>query len=353
VADTLHLEFACTDAEKEQAQALHLQRRVGGGSKALTTIVLLLVLAGMLLGFYVRVGREVSAAHRPYVYAAVVGIAFVAWLLKRRTRSAAAVMTGVDVSDDGLRVRATGAEVHLPWSAFSRLLDSPELFVLVDRSGTTLLTFPRRVFPDEASQDWFQTLAVNRLGLAEPSAAPAPVATPADPGQSVGLRIDLRFSDFVDRSLTSWRVRGFLAAFVALMTGITIVTAASPPPNAVYSATQVYFMFILPFLLVTSLVVVLGGSVLSWWSHSRRAAAVDLVLSPDSIAFSGPEGSGALPWSTYDRFKETRRSFFLWKSSGASAWMLLPKRAFATVEEADRCRDMLSSHLRPSSWFFG
>ena len=85
--ESLHLEFICTDAEKKQARSLLLQRQIGGGSKVLTTVILLVLLAGMLLGFYFRVQREVAPANRPYVYAAVFGVALLAWIWIRRSRA--------------------------------------------------------------------------------------------------------------------------------------------------------------------------------------------------------------------------------------------------------------------------
>ena len=70
------------------------------------------------------------------------------------------------------------------------------------------------------------------------------------------------------------------------------------------------------------------------------------------MAFSGPDGSGTLAWSVYDRFKETRWNFILWNSR-TSAWTIFPKRAFASEGDLDRCRDLLSENLRRSRWYFG
>lgn len=347
--ETLRLEFACTDTERKHAQSLHLQRQVGGGSKVLTMVVLLLALAAMLATFYVRIQREVSAAFRPYAYAAAFGVAFLAWLWIRRSRSAAAVVIRVDISDDGLSVRAQGGEVRTPWSAFSRLLESPEVFVLVDRPGTTLLTIPRRAFPGENWQEWFHTLATNRLSLADRPPADSPAAPPPDASPSVRLSLQLGYRDFLDCTVASWLTRGFLAGIATLMIGVSLYAAANPPPNAAFSATQMFFMFVLPSLLFMMAFVVLLRSAHTWF-QSRSAVPQELSISPDSIAFSGPDGSGTLPWSTYDRFKETRGSFLLW-NSGTPAWMILPKRAFGSGDDVNWCRDTLSGHLQQSPWF--
>jgi hypothetical protein len=352
VPESLHLEFACTGAEKKQAQSLLLQRQVGGGSKVLTTVILLLLLAGMVLGFYFRVQREVAAAYRPYVYAAAFGVSFFAWVWIRRSRAATPAEMRLEVSDDGLSVRGSGAVVRMPWSAFSRLLESPDLFVLVDRPKTTLLVIPKRAFSSESWQEWFHTLATNRLSLVDRPPAEAPATRSPTAGHSVTLRLQLQFRDYLDRTLASWLTRGFLAGITALMIGTSLYAAAKPPPNAIYSGTQVFFMFVLPSLLVMMVVVILVFSVRAWWMHSRNAVPQELSLSPESIAFSGRDASGTLPWSVYDCFKETRWSFILWNSR-TSAWTMFPKRAFTSEEDMRRCRELLSRQLQQSRWFFG
>jgi hypothetical protein len=340
----------------KQAQSLSLQRQLGGGSKVLTWVVLLLLLAGVLLVLYFRVQHEVASAYRPYVYAALFVFWLVAWVRIRRRRSRASAPAGIRlaVSDDGLSIRGPGSEVHIPWSGFSRLLESPELFVLVDRPRTTLLVIPKRAFSSESWQDWFHTLATNGLNLADrpPAEAPPSSDMASTGGQPVNLRFRLRFRDYLDLTLASWFTRGFLAGMTTLMIGSFLYAASNPPPNAVFSGTQVFFMFALPFLLVMNLVLISVASVRAWWVHSRKAVPQELSLSPESIAFSNRDGSGNLPWSVYQYFKETRCSFILWNSR-TSAWMMFPKRAFRSQEDMYKFIVLLSRHLQPSRWFFG
>ncbi len=258
----------------------------------------------------------------------------------------------LDISDDGLSVRGSGAAVRMPWSAFSRLLESPDLFVLVDRNKTSLLVIPRPALSGESWQEWFQTLATNQLSLADSPPEEAPAKRSSTAGHSVNLRLQLRFRDHLDRTLASWLTRGLLAGLAALIIGTSLRAAANPPPNAIYSGTQMFFMFVLPFLLVNMMFVTLVVSVRPWWLHSKIAVPQELSLSLESIAFSGPDGSGTLPWSVYDRFKETRWSFIVWNSR-TSAWTMFPKRAFTSEEDLRQCRDLLSRQLQPSRWFFG
>jgi hypothetical protein len=354
VPESLHLEFTCTEAEKKQAQSMLLQREIGGGSKVLTTVILLLALAGMLLGFYFRVQREVAPAHRPYMYGGAFAFSLVAWvwIRRRRARAATSAENQLEISDDGLFVRGPRGAVRMPWSAFGRLLESPDLFVLVDRSKTSPLAIPRRAFPSESWQDWFQTLATNRLALVDSPPAAAPAARSSTAGQSVDLMFQLRFRDYLDRTLASWLTWGFLAGIMVLMIGVAIHAAANPPPNAVHSGMQVFFLFVIPFLLLMTVVVILVSAVRGWWLHARNAVSQELSLSPESITFSGQDGSGAVSWSVYDRFKETRWSFILWNSR-TSAWTMFPKRAFVSDEDRRRCHELLERHLQPSRWFFG
>jgi hypothetical protein len=227
------LEFACTDAEKKQARSLRLRQQVSGGSKVLTTVILLLLLAGMLLGFYFRVQREVAPANRLYVYAAVFGVSLLAWVWIRRSRASTPAEMKLEVSDDGLSVLSSGAAVRMPWSAFGRLLESPDLFVLVDRPKTALLVIPKRAFSSESWQEWFRTLAANRLSLADWPRAGAPATRSSTAGHSVDLRLQLQFRDHLDRTLASWLTRGFLAGVTALIIGTSLYAAANPPPNAI------------------------------------------------------------------------------------------------------------------------
>src|SRR5262249_6455892 len=134
-----------------------------------------------------------------------------------------------------------------------------------------LLVIPKRAFPGETWQEWFQTVATNGLSLADQPRADAIDTKPPTPGDSVDVSLQLRIRDYVDRTLASWLTRGFLAGITAMVIGVSLHGAANPPPNAVFSATQVFFMFMLPSLLVMMVVVILVVSVNAWWQHSRNA----------------------------------------------------------------------------------
>jgi hypothetical protein len=300
------------------------------------------------------VQREVGRAYRPYAYAGFFVLCFLVWLARRKLRASASapVTISLDISEDGLSIRGPAATVQTPWSAYSRLLESPELFVLVDRPRTTLLVIPKRAFPSESGQEWFQTLATNGLSLADWPPADARAAPASPVGDSINLTLDLRYRDFLDRSLASWFPRSFLIGITTLMLGTFAYAAATPAPKAVFTGTQMLFFFVLPSLLVMNAFLILVISVNAWWTLSRGAVPQDVSLSEESIAFSSRDASGTLPWSTYPYFKETRWSFILWNRR-TSGWMMFPKREFASDDDTNRCREILKRNLVESRWFFG
>ncbi len=145
---------------------------------------------------------------------------------------------------------------------------------------------------------------------------------------------------------------GFLIAMSGLMLGVGAYAAANHPPDAIYSATQMFFMFEIPFLLVMTAIIILIGSLHSWLSSIKHSAPREVAISQDSIVFSGADVRGALTWTVYTRYKETPWSFILWKPRG-SASTIFPKRAFASPDHLLRCRALLDQHLAKSRWFLG
>lgn len=349
---SLALEYACTAAERREAEQLNLHRQLGRGSKWRTYLILLVMLGGMLLALYFHIVRDVSSARRPYVFAAllVLGFAIVFW--RRRPRGDRPVPTRLEISENEVAIHSSESKVSTPWSAFSQVLESPNLFVLLDRPKGILWILPKRAFPDETSQSWFRDLSGNRCGRAAAPPTEAPRAAPAASPDKITLQFQLRFRDYLDRTIASRRTWGMILAVVALVVGTFIYSAAHPPPQAVYSATRVFFMAVPPFVLVMTTMIVMLTSIYHWRAHTQCLIPQELVLSNEGIAFASRDESGIVAWTVYPRFKETRWSFILWEPH-SSAWLLLPKRSFASIDDLRRCEALLSSHLRRSPWFFG
>jgi hypothetical protein len=336
----------------EEAQSLSLRKQLGGGSKWLTWVVLILILIGVLLAFYQQIVREVSPAYRPYVIAGL-GVLIVGMTIwKRLARKNSPQTTRVEISETEFVLLGPDSRVAMPWSAFGDCLESPKLFALVDRPKGILFVVPKRAFASEDAQDWFRTLAQTRPSRVEPvrpSVSCTPRVVSAD---QVALRFRLGYRDYLDRTVASYRTWGIYLVVLVMIIGITLYSAAHPPPHAVYSTAQVFFMFEVPFLFVMMAVMTLVISVYTWRLHAKYLLPQELVLSDNSLEFSGADGQGVLPWSTYTRYKETCWSFILWNPR-TSLWTMLPKRAFASRNDLERCRSLLARHLLRSRWFFG
>jgi hypothetical protein len=352
MAQTLRLEYTCTNEEMKQAQSLNLQKQVGGGSKSRTLVIQFLVLIGMLATVSWRVMHEVAPAYRPLFLLAVIGVtAFVYILRKRQRANAARLSSTLEVTETEITIHGPNSNVTMPWTAFGDCLESPELFVLVDRPKRLLLTIPKRAFPSEQWLSWFREQSENRWRLAEqPALQPQAIAV-SRTGDCVKIRVWLAFRDYVDRTIASTYTWAFLLFMTGIFAGTGVAAAANPPPDAVFSAAQVFFMFMLPSLLLMIPIVIFVGSVHSWLTNRKYSVPQDVVLSNESIVFSGAAATGTLPWTVYRRYKETPWSFILWNPS-TSAWTIFPKRMFTSLDDLDRCRVLLARNLRVSRWFF-
>ncbi len=346
----LRLEYGCTAAEKREAESLSLRKQLGGGSKWQMWVVLGVMLVVVLGLFYAMLRTQVPAPYRPYVLLGTFAVFVFIFLRNRRATRGSKATNTVEISEAGITLLMGLTKISSPWSFFSDCLESPNLFVLMDRTKSTLLIFPKRVFPDEASQGWFRSLAGPRLKPAEPLLAPGVV--PADSTDRIVLRFRLGFRDYVHRTLFSARTWGAVLFLAAATLGLTLYAGAHPPPRPVYTIGQVYFMFVLPITVFVGMLMVLFLAVNTWFSHKPHLIPQETILSQESITFISSDGTGVFPWTIYTSYKETSRCFIVWNPKGG-AWMLLPKRAFASPEEWSRCRELLAAHLRRSNWFFG
>lgn len=352
MSQVLRLEYASTKAEREEAESLSLRHQLGGGSKWLTWFVLLAMVCAMLGLFYVQIVREVSPKHRPYVVAGLLVLIAAIFLFKRRVRKKGhSIASQLEISEKEVAILSPESRVAFPWSAFSKCLESPNIFVLVDRPKTTLLIVPKRVFPSESWQTWFRALANHQPSSGEMPVMERPVLTGNLSADRAVLNFRLEYRDYLDRAVASYSTWAVVFLVTGLIIGTTIYSAAHPPPNAVYSATQVFLMFEIPFLLVMVAMVVVISATYAWFAHRKALTHQDVALSEAGIEFAGRDGSGFLPWTTYPCYKETRWSFIVW--NGRQSWFMLPKREFEPPNGVNRCRELLAQHLRRSRWFFG
>jgi hypothetical protein len=332
-----------------QGQELSLNKHLGGGSKWRARLILLLVLLGMLLGTWFRF-REIPEGYRALILAALIGCSYLFVVFKRKWSKADRRPTKLDIVETGLTILGPSSLVTLPWSAFRECLESADLFVLVDRPMQTLFVIPKRAFPSETWQTWFREQANNGARLPTPIGNEPPSPTPSMADCQVKLTFKLGLRDYFDRTLASCITWGICLGLAGLLVGTSLYSAANPPPNPVNSNTKVFFMFVCPFYLVCVTMVIVIFSVHGWLNHAKYNSTQEVGLSEASLEFAGTDGSGTIAWTTFKHYKETLWSFIIWRGS---QWAMLPKRAFASWDDINKCRELLDCHLQRSRWFRG
>ena len=163
------------------------------------------------------------------------------------------------------------------------------------------------------------------------------------------LTVHPRYRDYLACTVTSCAPGGSAFLWGVLLLGVSLYSAANPPPNAVISASKVFLFFVVPFFLILVTMIVMMFAIHSCL-HVKYASPQEIALSEQSVTFSGTTGSGILPWTSFDHYKETPWSFILWRGAH---WMVLPKRAFQSWDDLSRCRELLDHHLEHSRWFPG
>jgi hypothetical protein len=347
---TLHLEYTCTDAELEEAKSLDIRQELGRGSKWRTRLVLGALVLLTILEIYVRVIREAPNAWAPYAFLGLFVVVFSGLLLWQRARRRArkSVLTRVEVTSADFTIIGPDSKSVSPWSAFGACLESPNLFVLVNRSKSLLLIVPKRAFPDENWQNWFRNHANNRPHPALQPAMEASFPTLSSSGDRITVRYCLSYWDFLDRALASWFTWGLILAIDGLIGGTFLYSLLFPTPDALPVTPGTIWLLFLPLLIPPAMCIVVF-SILPWRAHAKHPDPQQLSLSEESVDFAGNEGQGMVGWANFRFYKETRRSFIFW-GRDRSLWVMLPKRAFVSPDDVQRCRALLSRHLRKSRW---
>lgn len=334
----------------KEAQSLQLRQQFGGGKRWRSLLALFGMLGGLLVLAYFRIRHEVAPKHQPLVLAAVAALFLFFYFQQKRSRKQPDKPTRLEVSAQGIAILNDGLRVEIRWSGFSQCLESPGLFVLVDRPKTMLIALPKRAFPDVAAQDWFRS-QVNQPSNGAASTADVPwgiVSGAAANG--VALNYQLGYRDYLNRMATSWRTRGIALFVLVVFIGMFVYQSLRPMPNAVNSPAKVFAIMIAVMTpMMTAVFFVM--TFVAWRSEIKYLEPRQVVLAAEHLAFAGADGQGTMPWTTYTHYLENRWSFFIWKP-GARVWDMFPKRAFTSASEIDRCRELLQRHLKPSRWFY-
>jgi hypothetical protein len=351
MATNLQLEYVCSVAEIDEAKLLCVRKHIGGGSKWKTRFYQIVILIGLLAGAWFRF-EEFSPTARLMLLVALVAGSVLFVRLRKKFRKVNTVATRLEISDSDITVLNGDSKVAFPWSAFTDPIESPNLFVLVDRPKQMMIIVPKRVFPDETLQTWFRETARNPSDNPVPAPSqPSAQSTSATSDRMI-LSFDLNLLDHVACTLASWRTWGFCIAIVAFQFGLFLASSLNPPQDAELgkTLTEVFFCYQLPGYLAFVVIFIVLFSLVRWWSSVKYSAHQELILSQESLTFSNADSSGQLPWSHFAYFKETPWSFILWRGP---AWMQIPKRGFGSLNDINRCRDLLDFRLKQSRWFFG
>jgi len=345
----LQLEYSCTEAEMKEAQSLTLQRQFGGGPKWRSKLIFYAFISVIAALVYLCFRTEIAPKDRPWFIALVIVVFILLQLFKRMTRQQRDKPLRLAVSEREVVFNTAHGRTAMPWPAFSQCLESPALFVLMDRPKLILWAVPKRAFPVQASQNWFRSLA-NQPPSVAPSSAGEALVPARFGGKGITMTVQLKYRDYLARMLTLWRFRGTGLGIFVFVVGCFLYSTAYPPPHAVNSPAKV---FLIMLAILTPMLAIMFSLVafLSWRSEKKYLAPKQFSLSGDGIEFAGGDGSGLLAWTTYRYYLQNRWAFFVWNPRGSLCFMF-PKREFASPTDLEQCRDLLRTNLKSSRWFY-
>lgn len=333
----------------KEAKALMRYQQYGGGRKWLANLVVSLALLLMAADVCIRFRKDIAADERISVIALSV-VMFVALLIfKRLTRRKEGGLAQLQLSEQGLVLGDGDSRTEVLWSGFSRILESPNLFVLVNRTKSGVYVLPKRAFPDGRSQEWFRSQA-NQINSSPAISREALVPARFVSSGGIALALQYKYRDHLSRYITSWRLKGILLGMFALLIVICLIQSINPPADAVNSPLKVLLIVVAIFPPL-SVLMFFAISLMWWISEKKYAESHQVVLTGEGIEFSGHDDSGRLPWNTYRYYCENRWSFFVWHPRG-SLWLMFPKRAFASPLDLEQCRSLLQTNLKASRWFY-
>jgi multisubunit Na+/H+ antiporter MnhC subunit len=143
------------------------------------------------------------------------------------------------------------------------------------------------------------------------------------------------------------RVFIFYMTLTALFLLAFLYITGKPDPDAGVPALNMFLFVMPPFAFVLTAVVILF-SLISWFTYARYTGIQEVALSEQSVSLSGGQGTTDLPWTKFDNYKETPWHILLYREDN---WLLLPKRAFHSWEDRERCDYLLERHLTRTRWF--
>jgi hypothetical protein len=289
---------------------------------------------------------KVPPGQRAIWFGIFIAVWFVLFVAMRGDRKPAPQPATADITAQGLRLTTAGTELDHAWSAFSQLVESQNLFVLVDRTKTVLIALPKRAFPNPSSQDWFRSIVDTALAQTPQTPSQLPPFAP-DPDE-ITLQFRYTYRDYLNYTLATWLTRAVMLGVLGVITCVIINAYLRPVPNAVHSTGAVLLMMS-PFFLLLFCMPSLIFSIRTWFAVRGQLTEQSVTLGEEGVTMTEPTGDTHVDWPNLRFYKETRRLFILWNSPRAAA-LMFPKRAILSPADLGKLRALLDKHLRKSTW---
>ena len=242
---------------------------------------------------------------------------------------------------------------EFPWSHFVSFHESENTYALKAKDEVTVLVFPKREFSNEQA-NWFRKVASQKAGTTELKSTVAPeLDIPAVSSNHTHFDFTLNLRDYFDRTLCSWtpRVIG-LAMFIFIQLFFLYTTFfMEKPKNAVVPEWQVWLFMTGMFVVMMPLIVIPMFTWNKWKEHRKTIKRTSVVIAHAGLMHTCDSLTKLLEWNEKARFKESRRSFYVWWND-SEVWFLLPKRVLNDTKSAQRCREILSRNARQSTWYW-
>lgn len=327
----------------KEARSLHLRQQLGGWGHWRAHLIkfAIFLAAGALILLRIR---DVPPGSRIWVVLLIIVIWVIIFRSNPTSRRKKGKPVRAEASEQGIVFADDNSRSEILWSDFSWCLESPNLFVLLNRSKSILYALPKRAFPDEKSRDWFRATANQ----------PRQISGPADPtfvsGDGIALTLQFKYRDYLSRYITSWRLKGMMLFLFALITVLCLFQTTRPPSDAVNPPFTVFWMTT-SILAVMVLMVLLLISFVTWRVERNSLGPQHLLLTTEGIQFTSRDARGRLGWNTYEYYHEGRWGFFVWHPR-SSRWFMFPKRAFGSPSDLEQFRTLLQANLKPSRFFY-
>ena len=153
----LELRFVCTRSELAETRRVAMRLLTPAATRWRLRAIYGVLYVLSLFSIERELAKVLELRQRlPIVAGLAVLFVVLASVWQRWTTRVTTAPTHVEVSARDLTVLESGARRTVPWSGFAQAVESPNLFVLIDRAREVCFTLPKRAFPSRETIDWFR-----------------------------------------------------------------------------------------------------------------------------------------------------------------------------------------------------